>query len=390
MTLKNRYLIKPIIDDLKEKMVFIGGPRQVGKTVLAKKLIGDHFSMSYFNWDKFSERQKALKGMWPSETQLIVLDEFHKHSKWKTWIKGEYDTVKDKYKFILTGSARLDIFRRGGDSLQGRYHYYRLHPFSLSEIAGRLKIPEPLQKLSFSNKQYKNDHKLIFKFGGFPEPLFKQNERSLRRWHNERAERFMEEDIRDLTRVQDIGNLSLLLELLPERVSSILSINSLTEDLQVNFRTIANWLDIFERLYYSFRLPPFHSRKIASVRKEKKLYLWDWSLIEDHGDRLENMVASHLLKFCHFLTDYEGWKTDLHYLRDSTGREVDFLVTINNKPWFTVEVKLKKKQLSKHLKYFKEKLNIPFAYQIIGEDDIDFEKNDIRVISSSKFLTALI
>ena len=190
--------------------------------------------------------------------------------------------------------------------------------------------------------------------------------------------------------IQDIGNLGLLLELLPERVSSILSINSLAQDLQVNFRTISNWLDVFDKLYYSFRLPPYQSRKIASVRKEKKLYLWDWSSVSDESRGLENMIASHLLKFCHYLNDYDGWNTELYYLRDSMSRETDFLVTIDKKPWLAIEVKLSDQQLSKNLIYFKEKLKIPRCYQIVGNMDVDFEKAGIRVMPAAKFLNALV
>jgi len=344
----------------------------------------------FFNWDKIEQRKQALKGTWPSDAELIILDEFHKSSKWKTWIKGEYDTHRKKYKFLLTGSARLDTYRRGGDSLQGRYHYYRLHPFSLSELNGKKTSAIPNHELNFSETFSTSDYHALLKFGGFPEPFLQQNERILRKWHNERMERFMREDIRDLTMIQDIANLGLLLELLPERASSILSINSLAQDLQVNFRTISNWLDTFDQLYYSFRLSPYQSRKIASVRKEKKLYLWDWSSISDESRRLENMIASHLLKFCHFLTDDDGWNVELCYLRDSTGRETDFLVTLDKKPWFAVEVKLSDSQLSKNLLYFKEKLKIPLCYQIIGNMDLDVEKAGVRIMSAAKFINALV
>lgn len=389
MHTRGRYLTQSIQRDLQETMVFLGGPRQVGKTTLATQLVGASFPFSYFNWDKITERRQALKGMWPPDTPLIILDEFHKHTKWKSWIKGEYDTHKGKYKFLLTGSARLDIYRRGGDSLQGRYHYYRLHPFSIAELAGIKMEHQPGQELVFSSEKTAPFQEILFTFGGFPNPLIKQNHREWRRWQNERLDRVLKEDVRDLSMIKDIGNLTLLAELLPERVSSILSINALAQDLQVNFRTIKNWLDVFERLYFCYRLNPFQSRKIASVRKEKKLYLWDWSPILDEGGKLENMVASHLLKFCHFLHDNDGWQAEVFYLRDNTGREVDFLVAVDHKPWFAVEVKTKRSEISKSLSYFQNKLKIPFCYQILNRGDVDFVKEGIRVMPVAKFLTAL-
>lgn len=390
MNTRARYLTRPILEDLKETMVFLGGPRQVGKTTLATELVGASFRHGYFNWDKAAQRRQALKGLWPPDCELIVLDEFHKHTKWKSWLKGEYDTHKKRYKFLLTGSARLDIYRRGGDSLQGRYHYYRLHPFSLSECAGIHLKQNPGQELSFSDEKTEAFFKTLMTFGGFPMPLMKQSEREWRRWQNERLEKILREDVRDLSMIQDIGNLTLLAELLPERVASVLSINSLAEDLQVNFRTIQNWLNVFERLYFCYRLNPFQSRKIASVRKEKKLYLWDWSSVSDEGDRLENLAASHLLKYCHFLHDREGWKAELCYLRDSSGRETDFLVTCDNKPWFAVEVKTKRTKLDNSLAYFREKLKIPFCYQILNRGDADYVQNGIRVMPAAKFLTGFV
>lgn len=390
MDTEGRYLTSPIVDDLKETMVFLGGPRQVGKTTLATDLVGTSFKQAYFNWDKADQRRQALKGMWPSDCELIILDEFHKHSKWKSWIKGEYDSNKGKFKFLLTGSARLDIYRRGGDSLQGRYHYYRLHPFSVAELAKTKTNNQPGRELVFSDTKADSILEALLKFGGFPKPLIKQEEREWRRWQNERLEKVLREDVRDLSMIKDIGNLTLLAEMLPERVSSVLSINALAEDLQVNFRTVQNWLDVFERLYFCYRLSSFQSRKIASVRKEKKLYLWDWSVIPDEGDKLENLVASHLLKFCHFLHDCEGWKTELFYLRDNTGRETDFLVVCENKPWFAVEVKTGKPQVDTNLFYFRDKLKIPFCYQIVNRSDVDFVQGGIRVMSASKFLTAFV
>jgi uncharacterized protein len=390
MDIKPRYLTENIIEDLNEKMVFLGGPRQIGKTTAAKELVSKDIKKSYYNWDRISDRLTALKGEWDPDTELIILDEFHKHSKWKTWIKGEFDTYKDTYKFLLTGSARLNIYRRGGDSLQGRYHYYSLHPFSIAELNRYKTRVKPLKELIFSETSFNEEFNSLFNFGGFPEPFLKQNSRFLRRWHIERTERFFKEDIRELTAIKDFGNLALLAELLPEKTSSILSINSLAGDLQVNFRTVANWLDTFEQFYYCFRIPPFQSKKVASVRKEKKLYLWDWSVIDEDGQKLENFVACHLLKFCDYLRSYEGYNVSLSFLRDSTGREVDFIVTFDNKPWFSVEVKNNDSAISKNLYYFRDKLSIPFNYQVVKKCRNERINNGVRIMQADKFLAGLI
>ncbi len=390
MKIKPRYLTENIIEDLNEKMVFLGGPRQVGKTTTAKELVSKNIKSSYYNWDRISDRTAALKGEWAPDNKLIILDEFHKHSKWKTWIKGEFDTHRNLYQFLLTGSARLNIFRRGGDSLQGRYHYYTLHPFSIAELNGSKTSVKPLQELIFNETPVGEEFNALFDFGGFPEPFLKQNRRFLRRWHMEKTERFFTEDIRELTFIKDFGNLALLADMLSDRVSSILSINSMAEDLQVNFRTVANWLDTFELFYYCFRIPPFQSKKIASVKKEKKLYLWDWSSVENDGQKLENFIACHLLKFCDYLSSYEGYDISLSFLRDSTGKEVDFIVTFKNKPWFSVEVKNSDSAISKNLYYFKEKLSIPFNYQVVKKCRNERLKNGVRVMPADKFLAGLI
>ncbi len=389
MPLKDRYLKKAVCEDLPEGMVFIGGPRQVGKTTLARDIIGSGFKTSYYNWDKIQHRVKALKGEWESDAELIVLDEYHKHRKWKSWIKGEYDVHKEKYKFLLTGSARLNIYRKGGDSLQGRYHYHTLYPFTYNEMNGILPEIEPGAELVFPERADKDNLEILYRFGGFPQPLNKQAPRFHRRWHNERMERFFKEDIRELTMIKDIGNLTLMAALLPGKVASILSINSLANDLQVNFKTANHWVDVFDNFYYTFRLAPYQSKIIASVRKEKKLYLWDWPLVTERGPRIENVVALHLLKFCSYLYEYGGWEVSLMFLRDSTGREVDFLVTFEGRPWFAVEVKTKDTKLAGSLPYFKEKLGIPYCYQVVYDSDEDFVKGGIRIMPVSRFLAAL-
>ncbi len=390
--LRVRYLTSRIVEDLKDKMVFVGGPRQVGKTTLCCNLVAAHYKQSAsFNWDNRSDRKSIMTSSWPGDAELLIFDELHKYRKWKSFIKGEYDKLKDVYKFIVTGSARLDLFRRGGDSLQGRYHYYRLHPFTLSEIHGKPSNITPGEELLFSERSVPHsDIEALEIFGGFPEPFIKQNKRHLRRWQNEKIERLFREDILDTQSIRDVGNMKLLGDILPSKVGSLLSLNSIREDLEVSFRAVSNWMNILEAFYYHFRIYPYTSKKIRSLKKEPKLYLWDWSEVEDEAARFENLVASHLLKLCHFLNDYEGYKVELNFLRDVDKREVDFLVTIDGRPWFAVEVKLNDTALSPHILYFKDRLNIPYLYQIVRTPDIDRLEKGVRIISAGKFLSGLI
>jgi predicted AAA+ superfamily ATPase len=387
----DRYLINNIISDLENKMVFIGGPRQVGKTTLAKDLISKHFDIStYYNWDYTPDRKKIISNELPGESSLIIFDEIHKYKKWKNFIKGIYDTHKSQYKIIVTGSARLNIFRKGGDSLQGRYHYYTLHPFSLAEIENISNQWIPMGEINFKSNYFKSSFEKLLTFGGFPEPLLSQDSKVLRRWHNEKAERLFREDIRDTENIRDINSMMILRDILPSKAASPLSINNISEDLEVSHRAITNWLNILDVFYYIFRIYPFSSKKVRSIKKEPKLYLIDWSEIENEGSKFENMIASHLLKFTQYLSESEGYKVGLNYLRNVDKKEVDFLVTFNNKPWFSVEAKLNEKSPSPNLIYFKERLNIPYNFQVIKEENTDTLKDGIRILSASKFLSGLI
>ncbi|MFZ3137906.1 MAG: AAA family ATPase [Thermodesulfovibrionales bacterium] len=389
--LRDRYLTPFIVEDLKDKMVFVGGPRQVGKTTLCRNFIATHFrNHAYFNWDNRTDRRAITSSAWPGDAEILILDEIHKYRRWKGLIKGEYDKLKETYKFLVTGSSRLDLYRRGSDSLQGRYHYYRLHPFTLAEIEGLAYKASIHGELPISSGFHQDAIETLNVFGGFPEPIMKQNKRQLRRWHNEKIERMFREDILDVQAIRDIGNMKLLSDILPSKVGSLLSTNVIREDLEVSFRAASHWIDVLEAFYYHFRLYPFTSKRIRSLKKEPKLYLWDWSEVEDEAARFENLIASHLLKFVHFITDYEGYKAGLYFLRDVDKREVDFLVTIDNKPWFAVEAKLNETSLSPHLLYFKERLSIPYIYQVVKKTATDRLEKGIRIVSAGKFLAGLI
>jgi len=392
--MKHRYLTTHIVDDLKQKMVFISGPRQVGKTYLGMEIANHHFEhFDYLNWDARDDRKRFLADRFQGDANIIMLDEIHKYHDWKNHIKGLFDKHRHDFSILVTGSARLDVYRRGGDSLMGRYYAFRLHPFSLAELTGRQNSITPLKPLYFADSMPESREAMqnLATFGGFPEPLFSQSERELRRWHHQRVDRLVKEDIRDVENIKTLSTLQLLVDSLPERVGSLLSLNALRKDLSIAHKTVSQWMDILERFYYHFRIYPYHSKKIRALKKNPKLYLWDWSEVPtDGGARLENIVASHLLKLCHFLQDAEGYKTELHFLRDIDGREVDFLVTESGQPWFAVEVKSSATHVSKHLSYFAERLKIPSLYQVVAEEGIDIRAGNVRIISLDKFLLAMV
>ena len=367
-----RYLEPYILEDLKKKMVFLAGPRQVGKTTLSQKIIPD--LTGYLNWDIPDHREKILSREYPP-SPMIVFDEIHKYKNWRNYLKGFYDQFKNEIQILVTGSARLDYYRFGGDSLQGRYHFYRMFPFSVCELG----------------IEDQTDLEGLVRLGGFPEPFTSGSEREARRWTREYRYLMINEEITSLENVSDIGSMQLLAMRMPDLVGSPLSLNSLREDLQISHKTISRWVDIFERLYMLFRISPFGSPLIRAVKKEQKHYFYDWNTISDLGNRFENVVAVHLAKWICFKQDAEGWDYELRYFRDTDGREVDFVITENTKPLMFVEVKLNQREVSKHLIYLKRKFPQVKAYQVSLHGDKDYiSKDGIRVIPALKFLSRFV
>ena len=373
-----RYVESVIIDDLRKKMVFLAGPRQSGKTTIAKKLLKRakrNIETGYLNWDFSEDREKIIEAKFPAEDGMLVLDEIHKYSRWRQVVKGLYDKRGDQLQIMVTGSARLDHYRHGGDSLQGRYHFYRLHPLSFAEIGG----------VSIS------DLEDLLNFGGFPEPFFLASEKETRRWSREYRTRLVTEDLQDLETVKDVALVQQLVLRLPELVGAPLSINRLREDLQVAHQTVARWIQILENLYMIFRIYPFGSPAIRAVKKEAKHYHADWTVVKDPGARLENMVACHLLKWCHFLQDSEGRDMELRYFRDVDRREVDFVILEEGKPVRFIECKKSRRHNNRALKYLKERFPRAEALQIdmSSRDDI-LDKHNLRTMPATKFLTKLV
>jgi hypothetical protein len=352
-------------------MVFVSGPRQVGKTTLARRLLGRQ--RGYLNWDIAEHREAILRGELPV-SDFWVFDEIHKYRQWRNWLKGLYDARRPSQRILVTGSARLEFYRYGGDSLQGRYHLLRLHPLSAGELGLRTR------------------HELgdLLTLGGFPEPFLGGREREARRWSREYRTRLVREELTSLERVTDLGRIELLMLRLPELVGSPLSLNALREDLQVSHATVAGWVEILERLYAVFRLLPFGAPKIRAVKKERKHYHLDWSLVSGLPQRFENLVGAHLLKWLHLEQDAEGRDVDLRYFRDVDGREVDFVVLEGRRPTRLVECKWDDAPVDRGLRYLKQRFPEAEAWQLSAVGTKDFVSPEgIRVCPGLELLRRL-
>lgn len=368
-----RYCEAFIYQDLAKKMVFIGGPKQVGKTTLSKALCHGQFSNGvYLNWDNDEDRNAILRKKWSSESSLIIFDELHKYPRWKQWIKGVYDTRPSNQEYLVTGSARLDVYRRGGDSLMGRYHHWRLHPLTIDELPPNISREEGYQRL--------------LTVGGFPEPFLTADEREARRWRRERFDRILREDIRDLESIRNIQLLSLFVDALRERVGGMVTLNNIAEDLQISPKTAKNWLLAIEKMYLAFPIYPLTHNIPRAIQKPPKVYFYDNAdVIEQNGARLENLVATTLLKRLQFIEDYYGDRASLHYIRDKDGREVDFVTQINNTIIDLIEVKSSDTDISTSLKYYSKKLNPKNTIQIVGDLKRSFNQDHILVTNPVEF-----
>ncbi|EIJ34844.1 ATP-binding protein [Thiothrix nivea] len=360
------------------QMLFVSGPRQVGKTTLAKAIVEQQHGQ-YYNWDNRQHRQWILQSVSNTtdaellnqigvhelreQRALVAFDELHKYKDWKNYLKGLFDLYEQQLAVLATGSARMDIFRKGGDSLMGRYFHYRMHPLSLREISAPHTAGQLLQDLqrpdSSALEQLRN-------FGGFPEPFLKADTRFYNRWQQLRQQQLIFEDIRDTNTVQDIAHLDVLATLLREQSGQVVRYSTLANQINVSVDTIRRWITLLESFYYAFRVTPWFQNLASALRKEPKIYLWDWSQVKDTGARHENLIASHLLKAVHWWTDHGLGDYQLHYLRTKDQKEVDFLVSRNNQPWLLVEVKSSPSQpINKNLHWFQEQLGAEHALQVV-------------------------
>ncbi|MCX6128510.1 MAG: ATP-binding protein [Proteobacteria bacterium] len=372
----DRYIRTEIEKDLAKAMVFIGGPRQVGKTSLSKQLMASAKNPLYFNYDNSEHRKAIRERRWTSDNDLLIFDELHKMPKWKSWIKGIYDVEGDQHKIIVTGSARLDVYKRGGDSLLGRYHYWRLHPFTIDEIVRHDLTPQ-------------DTIDRLLNIGGFPQPFLSMDNREANRWRRERIERVLTEDLRGLEMVRDIASLQVLVDLLRERVGLILAASNLARDLEVSSKTVSRWLELLEKMYLCFVIYPYAAKNLSrSLTKPPKVYFYDnGDVTGDLGSKFENLVATTLLKRLHWTEDYAGKRAQLFYLRDKDQRECDFLTVIDRKPDLCIEVKVDDNQVSKNLRYYAERIRARRAVQIVLNLKTPYESDGVLVTDPYSFFT---
>jgi len=338
-----------ITQDLAQKMVLITGPRQVGKTYLAQEIAKGFQKSVYLNYDFFEDRDIIRNAGWLPDTELLILDELHKMEGWKNYLKGVYDTKPGNLKIIVTGSARLDMLRRSGDSMAGRFFTHRLNPLSLVEL------PEDAEK----------NLELLLTRGGFPEPYLAETEDEANRWRMQYVDGLIRNDILDFEKVHDFKAIQLTLEMLRHRVGSSLSFASLARDIHCSPNTIKRYVEIFEALFIIFRVTPYHRNIARSLLKEPKIYFYDTGMVKgNEGIRFENLVACSLLKHLNAIEDYEGKRAELKYLRTKEKKEVDFALVVEDRPITLVETKLSDATASPTLKYFNRKYGFP-AVQVI-------------------------
>lgn len=370
MSNRPRFYDTLLADHLRQhrQMALVSGPRQVGKTTTCRTV-----AESYLNWDNLDDRRQLLKGPAAIATAVgldrlrakpavVVLDELHKYSKWKGLLKGLFDTYPERTRWIVTGSSRLDVFRRGGDSLMGRYLLYRVHPWSVAEC---LHSEIPSKAIRGPQEIEADDWAALCVHGGFPEPFVKRDARFTRRWRSLRHEQLAKEDLRDVTRVQDLGAIEVLMRVLEERSAQQLVYANLAHEIGVAVDTIRRWVDLLSRLHLGFLVRPWFKNVTKSLRKEPKWFLRDWSGIADDGAKAETMVACHLLKAVEGWSDLGLGSFELRYLRDKLKREVDFVVVRDGKPWFLVEVKKADVTLSPTLGYFQAATGAEHAFQVV-------------------------
>lgn len=344
-----RPLGKSIRKDLETKLVLLSGPRQVGKTYLSKRLFPD---FQYLNFDAVEDRKVIQTQSWDRQKELIIFDELHKKQKWKSWIKGIYDTEGVRPRLLVTGSARLDVLKKGGDSLAGRHFHFRLHPFSVAELQGQVPTDDCLARL--------------LEVGGFPEPFLSADIDFARRWRSSHIDRILKEDLLELEQVRNLKLIEILVDLLAERVGSPISYSSLARDLEISPHTVKKWIGILESLFVVFTVPTYSKNLARAILKEPKIYFFDTGRIKnDPGARLENVVALSLLKKLHLGQDLHGEKSQLFYVRDKEKREVDFLTVIDKKIVDLVEVKLSDEQVSSSLVYFNDRLHPVSPVQVV-------------------------
>ena len=380
------------------QMVFLSGPRQVGKTTVAKA-----YADCYLNWDNDPVKQLILSGQEKvgayceldrvrADMPVIAFDEIHKYPRWKQFLKGFFDEYEKSCHIIATGSARMDVYKRGGDSMMGRYFPFRVHPLSVAEL---LTTELPGEQIIRPPAKLEDDEwAALCHFGGFPEPFLKRSQMFSSRWNRLRREQLIKGDIRDLTRIAEIDQIGALAEILAKRSGEQLVYKALGNEIKVDEKTVKNWTAALKHLFYGFEIRPWHKNIENSIRKTPKWFLRDWALVGDRGKRFETLVACHLLKAAEGWTDLGLGEFELFYIRDKQKREVDFLMSRDHEPWMLVEAKHGEQKLSDSLVRFADKLKVRHAFQVVKDlsyEEIDLFKCDRPVVAPARtFLSQLL
>ena len=373
-----RYLVNTVRADLAKKLVFLVGPRQVGKTTLAKALMADYKRAQYLNWDVPADCRIILGQTWSPRARLVVLDEVHKMRAWKAYLKGVWDGRGEGQVILVTGSARMDTFRQSGESLAGRYFTLRLHPVSVREwcTASAAKPEEALDRL--------------IERGGFPEPFLAQDAGEAGRWRRQYLEDLIREDVVEFSRVHEVRAMRLFVEMLRERVGSPVSLASIARDLQVSPTTLAKYLDILEALYVVFTVRPYHRNVARAVLKAPKVYFFDTGLVAgDEGVRFENACAAMLLKHAHYLQDVEGQAVTLHYIRDKEGNEVDLVLCRNKVPVLLAECRHSDTAVSRFMAGLAARFPKGQAFQGVRELRQEEKRGDVSIVRAAEWLAEL-
>ncbi|MBI5408829.1 MAG: ATP-binding protein [Nitrospirae bacterium] len=364
-----------------KNMIFIAGPRQAGKTTLSKLIARSYVNNYYFNWDIAEHRTlffsnpaffEGIKRK-DSSTPLIILDEIHKYKGWKNYLKGIYDQFHEDYKFIVSGSGRLDIYQKGGDSLAGRYYMFHLFPFTIAELGNRnipieVFLKDPLRISMEHAKKNKEIWDMLSGLSGFPEPYLSGKATTYRRWSNTYSHQLIREDIRDIVDIKSIADVETLYLLLPSKIGSPLSVQSLANDLKISYNTVRSRLDVFERFFLVFSIPTWTGKIARAIQKERKVYLWDAPRIKDPSARFENMIAMDLYRAVTLWNDMGYGDFSLHFIKNKEKQEVDFLIANGREPFLLIEAKFADEQPSKSLQIFQRALNIP-AVQLTNKGD---------------------
>ncbi len=374
MNIERKKIRKSILNDLNKKMVFITGPRQTGKTFLSKSLMKNFKKSIYLNYDNYRHREIIQNYGWLDNTDYIIFDELHKMPDWKNYIKGVFDTKQKNLKIIVTGSARLDIYRQSGDSLAGKYFLYHLLPFSLSELK--------FDGLDVSINKFLSN-------GSFPEPFLAKNKKDISRWRKQYIDVLLREEVLNFEKIDKLQTMRLLLELLMNKVGSPISYKSLSEDLHVSPNTVKRYVSILENLYIIFKITPFSKNIARSIKKEPKIYFFDSCMVGNgNGPKFENFLAFSLFKHAKALNDFEGKKVEIHYLRTKEKKEVDFCIVENNKIKTLIESKLSSNKISDSLIYFNKKYKLK-SIQLVKNLQMEYKKNNINILKAENYLKDL-